>query len=54
MTCITSHLDGSFKRKGNKHIDPYTTEEKAVMSAEARVVNRTLQAMGYSPLPTYR
>ncbi|XP_050687502.1 WSC domain-containing protein 1-like isoform X2 [Eriocheir sinensis] len=53
MECIASHLDGSFKRKGNAAFDPYTAEEKAAMAIEAAAVNRTLLMMGYPPLPTY-
>lgn len=53
MACIASHLEGSFKRKGNAALDPYSAEEKAVMAVEEAAVNRTLLMMGYSPLPTY-
>ncbi|KAG0710471.1 WSC domain-containing protein 1 [Chionoecetes opilio] len=53
MACIAEHLEGKFKRKGNKNIDPYTVQEKTSMAAAARAVNRTLQLLGYAPLPSY-
>lgn len=53
MTCVVSHMDGTFKRVGSPPLDPYTAVEKAVMAAEAAAINRTLQLMGYSPMPTY-
>ncbi|XP_045137684.1 WSC domain-containing protein 1-like isoform X2 [Portunus trituberculatus] len=53
MACIASHLEGSFKRNGSKKINPYTAEEKISLIEAANAVNRTVQAMGYLPLPTY-
>ncbi|XP_063863253.1 sialate:O-sulfotransferase 1-like isoform X1 [Scylla paramamosain] len=53
MACIASHLEGSFKRKGSKNLDPYTTMEKISIVEATKAVNRTLQLTGYSPLPPY-
>lgn len=53
MACIASHLEGNFKRKDSKEIDPYTLEEKVSIVKAANAVNRTLQVMGYPPLPSY-
>ena len=53
MVCIASHLEGKFKRSGNTDLDPYTNKEKIAMVMAAKAVNRTLQLMGYAPLPSY-
>lgn len=53
MVCIASHLEGRFKSNGNKPLDPYTNEEKISFAAAAKAVNRTLQLLGYEPLPSY-
>lgn len=53
MACIASHLEGNFKRKDSKEIDPYTLEEKVSIVKAANAANRTLQVMGYPPLPSY-
>lgn len=53
MACIASHLEGEFRRKNNTVVHPYTDKEKLSMAMAAKTVNRTLQLLGYAPLPPY-
>ncbi|KAK4312023.1 hypothetical protein Pmani_016516 [Petrolisthes manimaculis] len=53
MKCLENHLEGKFKRRDSKHIDPYTPEEKNYINVATHKVNHTLQMLGYPPLPTY-
>ncbi|XP_069167741.1 WSCD family member AGAP003962 isoform X2 [Procambarus clarkii] len=53
LACVSSHLEGSFKRKNNLDFDPFTKGEKEKMSLAMGRVHRLLLLAGYQGLPNY-
>ncbi|XP_042224804.1 WSC domain-containing protein 1-like [Homarus americanus] len=53
LACVSSHLTGPFKRRGNKTLDPFTREEKQRLSKAVQRVNRLLLVLGYPRPPVY-
>ncbi|KAG7167458.1 WSC domain-containing protein 1-like 3 [Homarus americanus] len=53
LACVSSHLTGPFKRSSNKDFDPFTTQEKIIMSTVVRRVTRLLLLLDYPPPPVY-
>ncbi|XP_071533027.1 sialate:O-sulfotransferase 1-like [Panulirus ornatus] len=54
LSCVLSHLSGSFRRIAREVIDPYTKKEKKAITNAVRRVNRLLLALNYPTLPAYR
>ncbi|XP_042224606.1 WSC domain-containing protein 1-like isoform X2 [Homarus americanus] len=53
MACVSSHPMGAFKRNNTKVNDPFTQEEKKMMSNTVSRITRLLFALGYPQPPVY-
>ncbi|XP_069973835.1 sialate:O-sulfotransferase 1-like isoform X2 [Penaeus vannamei] len=53
LACLESHLKGSFKRPEKKESDPFTYNEKKMMSLAVMRISRLLRLRGFPPPPPY-
>ncbi|XP_037804930.1 WSC domain-containing protein 1-like [Penaeus monodon] len=53
LACLESHLSGTFKRPGKKEPDPFTYNEKKMMSLAVMRISRLLRLRGFPAPPHY-